>query len=170
MKSLKSTQTAANDLILSVNDQSTTGWTVDKTVGLIRGETGTTVKLIIQRDSEVKTYTITRAIINNPSVESSISGSIGIITISRFDSETGNLARSVAQDFVKNHVKSVILDLRGNGGGYVSAAKDVAGLWLDNKIVVTERNGSIIKSTITTGNNAILSGTPISQPPSSPSM
>jgi len=71
----------SSDTILSVNDQSTSGWTVDKTVGLIRGEDGTTVKLTIQRGLEIKDYTITRSIINNPSVESSISDGVGILTI-----------------------------------------------------------------------------------------
>lgn len=151
------------DTVLSVNDQSTSGWTVDKTVGLIRGEDGTTVKLTIQRGIEIKDYTITRSIINNPSVESSISDSVGILTITRFDgnnSETASLARAAAQDFKNKGVKSIILDLRGNGGGHVDAAVDVAGLWLNDKIVVTERNGSKVKDTLRTGNSAILAGIP----------
>ena len=150
----------ANDVILNINDQSTSGWTVDKAVGLIKGDEGTTVKLTIQRGAEVKDYTITRAVINNPSVESSILNGVGTITITRFDAETGNLAKAVAQDFKNHGVKSVILDLRNNGGGYVDAAKDVAGIWLDGKVVVTERIGTVIKSTLITGNNAILTGIP----------
>ena len=151
---------AANDMILTVNDQSTSGWTVDKAVGLIRGDVGTTVKLTIERNNEVKTFTITRQTISNPSVESKVTDGVGILTISRFDSETGDLARVAAQDFIKQGVKSVILDLRGNGGGYVDAARDVAGLWLSNKVVVTERTGTTIKATIRTGDDAILAGKP----------
>ena len=153
----------AGDIILKVNDESTTGWTVDQAVGVIRGEAGTTVKLTIQRGTEVKDYTVTRAIINNPSVDSSVVNGLGTITISRFDSETGALARAAAQDFVKQGVKSVILDLRYNGGGYVSAAVDVAGLWLNNKVIVTERtgtNGATVKDTLKSGNDAILSSIP----------
>jgi carboxyl-terminal processing protease len=150
----------ANDVILSVNDQSTDGWTVDRTVGLIRGEEGTTVKLSIQRGSEIKEFTITRAIINNPSVTGNVSDGIGTITITRFDDETGNLARITAQDFINQDVKGIILDLRGNSGGYVYTAKDVAGLWLDDKIVVTERIGDKVKDTIKTGSNAIFADIP----------
>lgn len=149
---------ATNDIVLDINDQSTSGWTVDKAVGLIRGDKGTTVKLTIQRGSEAKDYTITRAIINNPSVTSSVVDGVGTMTITRFDTETGNLARIAAQDFKKQSVKAVILDLRNNGGGYVDAAKDVAGLWLDNQVVVTERVDGKIKDTLTTGSDAILSG------------
>lgn len=151
----------AGDIILSVNDESTDGWTVEKTVGLVRGEVGTTVKLKIQRGDDIKDYTITRATVNNPSVESSIKDGIGILTLYRFDSETGDLARVAAQGFIKQSVKAVILDLRGNGGGYVEAAKDVAGLWLDNKVVVVEKSGSQVKEKVKTiGGSAILANIP----------
>lgn len=148
----------AGDIVLSVNDQSTAGYSAAKAVSLIRGEEGTTVKLTIQRGDETKDYSITRAIINNPSVRSEISGDLGIITISRFDNKTSELARSVAQDFVKKGVKHIILDLRNNPGGFVDASIDVAGLWLDNKIVVTERVNGIITATEKSGSNALLAG------------
>lgn len=151
----------ANDTILAINDQQTTGWTVEKAVAEIRGEEGTTVKLLIKRDSEIKEFVITRAIINNPSVESNVtSDGLGTLTISRFDSETGGLAYSAAQGFKTKNVKAVILDLRGNGGGYVDAAKDVASLWLEDKIIVQERSGNKVRDTVKSGENAILSGIP----------
>lgn len=150
----------ANDIILSVNDQSTDGWAVDKTVSLIRGEEGTTVKLSVQRGSEIKEFTITRAILNNPSVESSVVGGIGILTITRFDDKTGELAKLAAQDFKKQSVKGIILDLRGNGGGIVAAAVDVASLWLNNKIVLTEKTNNIITNQLKSGSNPILAGLP----------
>lgn len=151
---------SAGDIILKINDESTSGWTVEKAVGLIRGEEGTTVKLTIERGSDIHDYTITRAIITNPSVTSSVSGKVGTLTISRFDNETGTLARAAAQSFVKQGIKDVILDLRGNGGGYLVAAKDVASLWLNNQIVVTEQTGGKVVDTVKSGNNAVLAGMP----------
>jgi carboxyl-terminal processing protease len=150
----------ANDIILSINDESTVDFTVEKAVGKIRGDVGTTVKLSIQRGSEIKEFTITREIINNPSVESSVVDGIGILTISRFDDKTGSLARLAAQDFKRQNVKGIILDLRGNGGGYVSAARDVAGLWLNDMLVMTEKASGLITDTVRTGNSAILNGLP----------
>lgn len=151
----------ANDIILNVNGESTAGWTVEKTVGLVRGDVGTTVKLTIQRDSGIKDYSLTRAIVNNPSVDSDIKDGIGILTIYRFDNQTGDLAKVAAQGFVKESVKGVVLDLRGNGGGYVEAAKQVAGLWLDNKIVVVEKADNAVKDSVrTVGGGAILSDVP----------
>jgi carboxyl-terminal processing protease len=156
----KSAGLVANDVILKINDESIDGWTVERSVSLIRGEPGTTVKLNIQRSDVIKDYTVTRAVVNNPSVISSVSDGVGKITISRFDEETGNLARIAAQDFIKQNVKSVILDLRDNPGGYVNSAKEVASLWLDNKLIVTERSGDTVKDTITSGSNALLAGIP----------
>lgn len=150
----------AGDLILSVNDQATAGWTVDKTVSQIRGEVGTTVKLSTKRGEEVKDYTITRATITNPSVDSSVKDGVGILTVSRFDNETSSLARAAAQDFKNQGVKGVILDLRGNGGGYVDAAQDLAGLWLDSKVVVTERTGGKIVDQLKSTRNPILADVP----------
>jgi len=147
-----------NDIILEVNDQSIAGWTVDKTVGQIRGVEGTTVKLKVQRGSETKEFTVTRAVIKNPSVISSVKDGVGIIAISRFDEETGTLTRAAAQSFVSQGIKKVIVDLRDNPGGYVDSAISVAGVWLNDKVVVTERQGNTVTETLRTGKDAILNG------------
>lgn len=150
----------AGDIITAVNDQSATGWTVEKAVSKIRGDVGTTVKVTVLRGADVKNFTITRDTITNPSVDSSVVGGIGILTISRFDSETASLARAAAQDFKTQGIKGVILDLRGDGGGYVDAAQDVAGLWLDNKVIVTEKTNGAVVSQLKSGSNPILAGLP----------
>lgn len=151
------------DVITKINDESSVGWTVDQAVAKIRGEPGTTVKITATRDNETKEFNITRAIINNPSVTKTISGKLGILTISRFDENSGGnstaeLARTAAQEFKAAGVTSVIIDLRYNGGGYLSAAQSIASLWLDNKTVVTEKsNGRVIKD-LKSGSNAPLAG------------
>jgi carboxyl-terminal processing protease len=66
----------------------------------------------------------------------------------------------VAQDFKINGVTSVILDLRGNGGGFVTAAQDVAGLWLDNKLMLIEKSNGQVLDRVKTGSNALLAGLP----------
>lgn len=148
----------AGDVIISVNGESTEDWDASKTAMKIRGEAGTTVKLGLLRGDKERTISITRAIVDNPSVHSEIAGDLGIMTISRFDDETGTLARKAAKNFQQHGVKGVILDLRGNGGGYVTAAKEVAGLWLKNKLIVTERSDGEIKERLTSDDKAILQG------------
>ena len=148
------------DVITAVNDQSSVGWTADKTATQVRGEVGTTVKIAVLRGREVKTFTVTRATVNNPSVQSSVENGVGTLTISRFDSETGSLARTAAQGFKQQNVKKVILDLRGNGGGYLTAAQDVAGLWLNNQVVVSERTNGKVTDELKSGTNPLLQGLP----------
>lgn len=150
----------AGDVILAVNDQNAASWTADKAVTEIRGEAGTTVKLIVARGNETKEFTITRQVVSNPSVQSSVQDGLGILTISRFDDQTGTLARRAAESFKQQNVHGVILDLRGNGGGYLETAKEVASLWLDNKIVVTERVGDKVTEELRSGSDPILDKIP----------
>lgn len=150
----------AGDVVYGVNDESAQAWTVDETVNKIRGEIGTTVKLTVGRGADVKEFTITRAKITAPSVESKIDGDIGILELNRFDDTTSNEARKAAQDFKNKGVKAVVLDLRGNGGGLLSSAQDIAGLWLNNKVAVVEKSKGKVVEELRTGSNAILDGIP----------
>lgn len=148
----------AGDVILAVNDQAAREWTVEKTAESIRGEVGTTVKVVVQRGKETKDFTVTRATVSNPSVQSSVNGSIGKMTITRFDSETAELARKAAQGFKEKGVKNVILDLRDNGGGYLTAAQEVAGMWLKDKVVVSERADGKVVEELKSDGDPILAG------------
>jgi len=150
----------AGDVIVKVNDDATSNWTVEQAVSKIRGEKGTTVKLTVIRGDAPKEISITRAAITNPSVKSEVTpDNIGILRISRFgDTDTVTLATRAAEDFKAKGVKAVILDLRGNGGGYLSAAKDIASLWLEDKIVVSERKNGKVIDELRSNNNAPLKG------------
>lgn len=149
-----------NDVIIAVNDENVVGQSVQDTVLKIRGEVGTTVKLTVLRGTETRDFTVTRAQVNNPSVYSSIENGIGIMTVTRFDNETGSLARAAAQTFKSSGVKGVVLDLRGNGGGYVTSAQDLASLWLDQQVVVSERKGNTVIDELKSGSNPLLTGIP----------
>jgi carboxyl-terminal processing protease len=149
----------AHDVIVAVNDENSIWWPPEKAVTKIRGKAGTTVKLTILRDSETKEYSIVRAKITVPSVESEIIDGIGYMRISRFGDDTANLARQTAKKFKDNNVKGIILDLRGNGGGYVDAAVSVSSLWLKSgSMVVEERRGSKIFNTEKASGDSILQG------------
>lgn len=150
----------SGDVIAAVNDQAATGWTADEAASAIRGEAGTTVKLTVLRSEETIDFTITREKINNPSVSSQIKDGVGILTITRFDDQTGSLARQAARDFKDKQVHGVVLDLRGNGGGYLTAATDVAGLWLDDKVVVSERTGGRVTDELKSEGESVLGGMP----------
>lgn len=147
----------AGDVILAVNDEVTRDYNAAKTAELVRGKEGSSVKLIVKRSGETKEFTITRAIVNNPSVTSSIDNGIGTIKISRFDQQTAELARQAALSLTAARVRGVVLDLRDNGGGYVDAAQAVAGLWLDaSHVVVTEKTGDKVIGTLHATGDPIL--------------
>ena len=146
------------DIFVSVNGEAVEGLDAATVASKVRGEKGTTVKLVMQRGEEQKEFTITRAEVTDASVRWSIDNGIGTMTMSRFDDDTGRLATQAATEFKAQGVKGVVLDLRGNGGGYLSAAVDVAGIWLDNKVVVTEKANGKVTGTEKTGSNALLGG------------
>jgi len=137
------------DIIAAIDGQSTTGLSVDKVVQKIRGTAGTDVKLTIQRGvGKPFELNITREQITLPSVKSSVEGAVGYLKISQFTNDTTKLAQSAAADFKAKGVKAVILDLRGNPGGYLQTAVEVSSLWLDQgKPVVSERRGGQTLST-----------------------
>lgn len=146
------------DVFISVNDESVYKADSATVAEKVRGEKGTSVKIKVKRGSELKDFAITRAELSDPSVRSSVDGDIGTLTISRFDNQTATLARQAAQSFKDQGVKAVILDLRDDGGGYVDAAQSVAGMWLDKKLLVTEKKGDYVVDQVTTDGNPILAG------------
>ncbi len=151
-----------DDIVVKVNDEDTAGWSIDQAVSKIRGEKDTTVKLTIVRDQVVKEFSIVRDNIVNPSVRYEITAeNIGYLRISRFAEDTDALTQKAANEFVSNGVKGVILDLRGDGGGYIETAQQVAGLWLPNdKTVVEERIGDIVEETLKADGTAPLKDIP----------
>lgn len=147
------------DIFVAVNGTSVAGETASGVADKVTGEAGTTVKLTMRRGSESLDFSITRAQISDPSVRWSVSDDIGVLTISRFDDNTGSLARKAAKEFINKGVKGVIIDLRNNGGGYLTAAQEVASLWLDNgKTVVTEKSRGQVTETVKASGNPTLKG------------
>ena len=147
------------DIFVAVNGTSVAGETASGVADKVTGEAGTTVKLTMRRGSESLDFSITRAQISDPSVRWSVSDDVGVLTISRFDDNTGSLARKAAKEFIDKGVKSVIVDLRNNGGGYLTAAQEVASLWLDNgKTVVTEKSRGQVTETVKASGNPTLKG------------
>ena len=146
----------AGEVIVKVNDESSSDWSVDKVVSKIRGEIGTSVKLTLLSEGQTREVSVVRQHIVSPAVESEVDGEIGILKVNRFGDDTVSLSRKYASEFVEKGVKKVILDLRNNPGGTVGAAQGLLGIWLDNQIAMTERRGSEIVKTLRTTGTPIL--------------
>lgn len=149
------------DIIAKINGKSAYGLSVEQARNQIRGKKGTQVTLDIIRGEEALNFVITRDTINIPSVESkTLEGNLGYLKISRFSEDTAPLAVKAAEDFKKAGVKGVILDLRGNPGGYLESAVSVSSLWLKNKPVLTERRDGVTIKTYSSRGTATLLGVP----------
>ncbi len=135
----------AGDAILSINGTSTAGMSTDRAVGFIRGPAGTKVKIsFLPKDaSRPVDRTITRAIINIPTLETSRKpGGIFIIRLFSFTAQSPELWRNALRDFVLSGDRKLLIDLRGNPGGYLDAAWDMASYFLPaGTTVVTEDFG-----------------------------
>jgi carboxyl-terminal processing protease len=149
----------AKDIITTINKESTSGMSIDTAVEKIRGKKGTSVQLQVVRDKQQSlSFTIVRDDIMVPSVTSRITASnIGYMQISQFSEDTSGLAGQAADKFKAAGVKGVVLDLRSNPGGLLTAAVDVSSLWLpQGKTVLQEKQGNTVIQTYTaTGNNVL---------------
>lgn len=133
-----------NDILLKVDDADIlTEMTTDEIVLLIRGEVDTEVVLTVEREGEANpiVLTITRAIIETPSVEWRMTeedDTIGYIRISLFSGRTNTELDRAFEDLREAGAEKYIIDLRGNGGGYLEAAIDVASRFLEGGVVLNE--------------------------------
>jgi carboxyl-terminal processing protease len=151
------------DLIAEIDGQTTSGLSVDEAITKIRGKKGTSVKLTLIRDhSQSIPVTITRDDINVPTVTSkTLDGNIGYIRVSTFGEQSGKLTEEAAQKFRDANVKGIVLDLRGDPGGLVTGAVDIASLWLpQGKLIMQEKRGSTVVATHTATGHDTLEGIP----------
>ncbi len=130
------------DRIFKIEGKITSGMTVPDAVNVIRGKIGTQVKLTIYRDSWAapRDLIITREEIVLPNLESKmLDNKIMYMKLHNFNEKSVSQFAKAASDFSKNGGKGLILDLRGNPGGYLQVAVDLAGWLIKNgSLVVTQ--------------------------------
>lgn len=144
----------AGDIIYKIDDEEVYDKGSEYISSKLRGEAGTKVKLTVVRDGEEKSFDLVRETINNVSAYVTYDGTTAIITVTRFDSDTGTIVQKiVADEFSSHNVKKVILDLRSNGGGYVSAAKDLLSLWIDGEPILVQKGKNNYQETTKANRN-----------------
>ncbi len=150
----------AGDIIYAIDDKEVWQESVEDIAKKLRGADGSKVKVTVVRDNKKKDFTLTREKINNVSADITYNKNVAILSVYRFSSDTGALVRKLAKEAKDKDVKGIIVDLRGNGGGYVSAAKEMASLWIDGETVLTQKSKTIGDSTVLAPRgNAILKDT-----------
>jgi carboxyl-terminal processing protease len=126
------------DQILSADDHDLANIGVDKAVTFIRGERGTTVVLKIRRGGVEMTVSVVRDVISIPEIQLKWYGDIAVVQLVQFGETTLKQIRSVFADVDKKNPRGIILDLRNNGGGLLSAADVVASNFLPRGTVVAK--------------------------------
>jgi carboxyl-terminal processing protease len=131
----------AGDLILSIDGKATDGMSSDAAVKLIRGPKGSTVKFGIVRDGAPREISVVRDTIQVPTLDQDYDRATGIYTISLYEftgTSAGLFSRAMA-DFKASGATKLIVDLRGNPGGYLDSSVDIASHFLPRgEVVVTE--------------------------------
>lgn len=127
------------DIIVKVDDEEVTGLDLTEVVSRIKGVEGTTVKVSVMRDGESKPldFTITRAKVENPTVEyQMLDNKIGYIIISEFDDVTVTQFSAAVDDLEAKGMKALVVDVRNNPGGLLGSVVEVLDRLLPPGLVV----------------------------------
>lgn len=136
----------SGDKILKIDETITSGLSIEEAIKLIRGPKGTSVTLTILREDsdQPREIKITRDTINIPTIETEVKkDGIFVIRLYSFSANSANLFRNAIKEFVDSGSDKLLLDLRGNPGGYLDASVEMASWFLKaGEVVVTEDYGN----------------------------
>lgn len=134
----------AGDTVVKIDDTDTAGMGIDEAVRLIRGEVGTDVILTVFREGELDflEITITRDLITIPTIETSTEGDVFVINLYNFNALSEEMVKEALSKFRDSGKEKLVLDLRGNPGGFLQSAVAIASNFLPaGKVVVRENFG-----------------------------
>ncbi len=142
----------SGDKILKIDKKITSDLSIDEAIKLIRGPNGTTVTLTIFREGEKepREVKVVRGIINVPTIDTEIrKDGIFVLSLYSFSANSADLFRDAIKKFSDSKSNKLILDLRGNPGGYLDASIDMASWFLPSgKTVVIEDSGDKAKQKV----------------------
>ena len=118
---------------------------------LVRGSVGSGVRLTVMRGTSRLTLLATRSNLQIPSVYSQLFGHVLYMQVTGFDTDTGTVARTQLQHGIAAGATSIILDLRQNGGGYVSAAQSLVSEFV--RPTATQKNVVVRKGKLPANGN-----------------
>lgn len=133
----------AGDKIFKIDDRITTDLQLDEAVRLIRGKKGTTVKLLVFRDSfdKAREFSITRDTIQVETISTEKRpGRVFVIKLNQFSENAGVEFKKAVQEFFASGSKKLVFDLRNNPGGYLVVSVDIASWFSESgDVIVRER-------------------------------
>lgn len=131
------------DKLIQIDDISTIGLSIDESIKLIKGPKGSSVRLTVLREGkeEPVTISVVRDVIKIPTLETELlTGNVFVVRLYNFTGTAEQNFRQAMQQFIRSGSKKLIIDVRGNPGGYLDAAVDIASWFLPSgSVVVTEQ-------------------------------
>lgn len=138
----------AGDMFVMIDTDTVTGWTSDKVSAKLKGQAGTPVRIVVKRPfngaDSILTFDIVRSKIEIPSVPyyGVTAGNVGYIKLTTFSENSGDDVRQAVQELKGDpRVKSLMLDLRSNGGGLLEEAVKIVGLFVPKGTEVVHTRG-----------------------------
>lgn len=134
----------AGDIITGVDGKNMIGLSSEEAVSLIRGELDTPVTITVLHQGAKATtdIKIIRKEIKIPTLDTEKKNGVFIVKLYNFSAESPDLFRNAMNEFLTSGSKRLIIDLRGNPGGYLEAAVNMASYFLkEGQVVVSERQG-----------------------------
>ena len=123
-----------NDELIKINETDIRDTSMDSIASMVKGEDNTKVKITVIRDNKEMTFDVVRGIVDNISVGSRIikhnGKKVGYIGISIFASNTYKQFKTQLEDLEKKKIDSLIIDVRGNSGGYLTIVTDIVSLFV----------------------------------------
>lgn len=130
------------DILRQANGVELTGMAVGDAAGLVRGPAGTTVVLLVERDGETFELTVTRDVIKIPSITSEmLDHNLAYIRLNRFADNSGDEMEKTLQTVLGQNPAGLILDLRQNPGGGLTAVVDIGDQFLASGNILIEEFG-----------------------------
>lgn len=133
----------SGDRVIKIDDKTSLDLSVEAAVKLIRGPRGTSVKILFNRENVGPIEkSIVRDVIDIPTLETEYKSDIFVIKLFTFTAQSPDLFRAALREFIASGKNKLIIDLRGNPGGYLDAAWDISSWFLPmGKTIVTEDFG-----------------------------
>lgn len=132
----------AGDIIVTVEGKDITSLNIEEVIAKIRGVIGTKVKIGVVRTGEnkIREFELTRSEIKIPTVDTEVKGDVFVIHLYNFYAESGELFRQALVKFIESGKTNLVIDLRGNPGGYLESAVNIASFFLkEGEVIVTEK-------------------------------
>lgn len=140
------------DIIYAVDGVSTVGLTSDEIVDKVRGVENTVVRIEFLRGQEIVPLDITRGIIANTAFGKMLENNVAFLEIYQFGTSTAREVRQYMEIFKQANASKIIIDLRDNGGGYLTSLEDVGSMFVP-------KDGILIQQELTNGDKIVSKST-----------